>query len=90
MADPGFSQGGCANSQFEIILQYFCQKLHENERIWTWEGARIPGGPLDLPMKMTEIGQTGMGGRGWGLMSLMAFMDPLMTQMLHHTSLILN
>ena len=31
---------GCANSQSGIILQIFCQKLHENEKIW------IPG---DVP-----------------------------------------
>ena len=35
VADPGFSQGGCANSQIGIILQFFGRKLHENERIWT-------------------------------------------------------
>ena len=29
--DPGFSWGGCTNSKIGII---FCQKLHENERIW--------------------------------------------------------
>ena len=29
-----------------FILQRNCQKLHENERIWT-EGACIPGTPLD-------------------------------------------
>ena len=35
MADPGFSPGGGANSQKYIILLIFCQKPHENERIWT-------------------------------------------------------
>ena len=33
VADPGFSRGGCVNSQIGIILQLFGQKLHENERI---------------------------------------------------------
>ena len=35
VADPGFSRGGDANYQKPIILSIFCQKLHENERIWT-------------------------------------------------------
>ena len=39
VADPGFSRGGCANSQIGIILQILYRKLHENERIWTG-GAR--------------------------------------------------
>ena len=30
------------------------RKLHENERIWTRGGARIPGAPLDPQMTMTE------------------------------------
>ena len=40
-----------ANSQVGVILQILCQKLHENERIWTGEG-RVPGAPspLDPPM----------------------------------------
>ena len=33
--DPGFSKGGCANSQIGIILQFFGLKLHENKRIQT-------------------------------------------------------
>ena len=45
MADPGFSLGGCANCQIGIILQFFCRKLHENERIWT-PGDGVPGAPL--------------------------------------------
>ena len=28
----------------------FCQKLHENERIWTERGARVSDAPLDLPL----------------------------------------
>ena len=40
VADPGFSRGGCANSQIGIILQIFYRKLHENERIWTGGGGR--------------------------------------------------
>ena len=48
MADPGFSPVGGANSQKPIILSIFCQKLHENDRIWTrgGGGARVPGAPL--------------------------------------------
>ena len=45
VADPGFSPGGCANSQIRIILQIFCQKLHENERIWTPRGGRASLAP---------------------------------------------
>ena len=45
VADPGFSRGGCANSHIWIILQIFCRELHENERIWTPSGARVPGAP---------------------------------------------
>ena len=41
VADPGFSRGGCANSQSAIIFQIFCRKLHENERIWTPGGATL-------------------------------------------------
>ena len=51
VADPGFSRWGCANSEIGIILQIFCRKLHENERIWTpGSGGRVPGAPLDPPM----------------------------------------
>ena len=47
VADPGFSPGG-ANSQKCYYFSIFCQKLHENERIWTpggGGGARVPGAP---------------------------------------------
>ena len=34
-----------------LVLQNFCRKLHENERILTERGrVRIPGTPLDLPL----------------------------------------
>ena len=46
VADPGFSPGGCANSQNCYYFLNFCRKLHENERIWTRGGARVPGAPL--------------------------------------------
>ena len=45
LADPGFTRGGCANSQIGIILSIFCQKLYENERMWT-PGACVHGTPL--------------------------------------------
>ena len=35
VADPGFSPGGCANSQNCYYFSNFCRKLHENERIRT-------------------------------------------------------
>ena len=34
--------GRCANSQNCYYFSNFCQKLHENERIWTLRGARVP------------------------------------------------
>ena len=46
MADPGFPPGGCANSKNCYYFSNFCQKLHENERIWIPRGARVPGAPL--------------------------------------------
>ena len=36
---------GCANSQNCYYFSNFCQKLHENERIWTPTGAD-PGFPI--------------------------------------------
>ena len=56
VADPGFSWGGYANSQNPIILQIFCRKLHENERIWTRRGggARPWLPPLDPPMVFVQ------------------------------------
>ena len=38
VADPGFSRGGCANCQKCYYFSNICQKLHENERIWTPRG----------------------------------------------------
>ena len=52
MADPGFSWG--ANSQSGCANLFFCRKLHENERIWTPRGARVPSAPLDPPMIVYE------------------------------------
>ena len=37
---------GGANSQNCYYFSHFCRKLHENERIWTPGGARVPGAPL--------------------------------------------
>ena len=46
-----FPGGGGANSQKCYYFSIFCRKLHENERIWTPGGARVPGAPpLDPPM----------------------------------------
>ena len=51
VADPGFSPGGGANSQNCYYFSHFCQKLHENERIWTPRGGARPWRPpLDPPM----------------------------------------
>ena len=52
VADPGFSPGGCANSQNCYYFSNFCRKLHENERIWSpgGGGARPWRHPLDPPM----------------------------------------
>ena len=55
VADPGFSPGGCANSQNCYYFSNFCQKLHENERIWTpGGGARPWRPPLDPPMAIVN------------------------------------
>ena len=55
MADPGFSPGGCANSQNCYYFSNFCRKLHENERIWTPRGGVRPWHPpLDPPMVTTS------------------------------------
>ena len=40
-----FPKGGAPTPKSTIIFQFFCQKLHENERIWTPGGAR-PWRPL--------------------------------------------
>ena len=36
---------GAPNSQIGYDNLFFCQKLHENERIWTPSGARVPDAP---------------------------------------------
>ena len=35
-----------------LFFNFFCRKLHKNERIWTPRGACVPGAPLDLSMGM--------------------------------------
>ena len=57
VADPGFSPGGCANSQNCYYFSIFCWKLHENERIWTpgGGGARPWRPPLDPPMDIVLV-----------------------------------
>ena len=57
MADLEFSPGGGAPTpKVGVLIYYFCRKLHENERIWTPEGARVPGvPPLDPPMELKNI-----------------------------------
>ena len=45
VADPGFSRGGEPTPKSAI----FCQKLHENERIWG-EGEGGAGTSLALPL----------------------------------------
>ena len=65
VADPGFPRGGCANCKgggaILLFLPIFPQKLHEIKEIWTERGGRVPGAPLDPPMK-TRNGFTGMSG----------------------------
>ena len=61
VADPGFSRGaGAPTLKIGIILHFFCQKLHENERIATpgREGG-VPGAPLYAPMLSDPNGQQG-------------------------------
>ena len=65
VADPGFSPGGGANSQKCYYFSIFCQKLHENERIWTPRGGRASlAPPLDPPMLC--FGDTFCGQFFWG------------------------
>ena len=40
-----FPEGGGSTPKSVVIFQFFWQKLHENERIWTPTGAR-PRRPL--------------------------------------------
>ena len=60
VADPGFSPGGCANSQKCYYLSIFSQKLHETERISGPMGGARPWRPppLDPPMwnEVKEVG----------------------------------
>ena len=39
--------GRCANLLF---CKLFCQKLHENERLWTGKGVGVPRARLDPPL----------------------------------------
>ena len=52
MADPGFSPRGGANSQNCYYFSHFCQKLHENEKIWTPGGGG--GASLAPPLGSTN------------------------------------
>ena len=56
VADPGFSGGGASTPKSAIIFQFFCRKLHENERIWTPMGAHVPGAPLTSTNGMSGDG----------------------------------
>ena len=47
-----FPQGGCAKSQNCYYFSNFCQKLHENEIIWTLGGLTSLAPPLDPPMQI--------------------------------------
>ena len=38
--------GGAPTPKMGVLTYFFGRKLHENERIWTPKGARIPGAPL--------------------------------------------
>ena len=53
-----FPQGGAPTSKIAIIFSNFCQKLHENERIWT------PGGRPWRPLGSANGPQRGVG-VGW-------------------------
>ena len=59
VADPGFpGRGGVLTPKFgpkTYNLEDSCQKLHENERNWTW-GAHVPGTPLDPQMLYEKLG----------------------------------
>ena len=40
-----FPQRDAQTPKSAIIFQFFPRKLHENERIWTPQGGRVPGAP---------------------------------------------
>ena len=54
VAGPGFSRGAPTSPKNRlcqpIIWQYFCRKLHENERNWAARGRSSLTPPLDLPL----------------------------------------
>ena len=63
VADPGFSRGGCANSQKELLFFNFfaenCMKLKEFGP-QGWRASLAPS-PFDPPMKMIDTGNSLMG-----------------------------
>ena len=42
--------GGAPTPQVGVRTYFIGRKLHENERILTPRGARVPGAPLDPPL----------------------------------------
>ena len=46
-----FPEGDVPTLKSAIIFQFFCRKVHENERIWTPRGARpwCPHDPANAP-----------------------------------------
>ena len=55
MADPGFSPGGAPTPEVGVLTYFFGRKLHENERIWTPRGTRVPGVPLRSATEQSSI-----------------------------------
>ena len=43
---------GAQTPKVGVLTYFFGRKLHENERIQTPRGARVPGTPLDPPLQI--------------------------------------
>ena len=50
-----FPEGAAPTPKNAIIFQFFCRKLHENERIWTPGGRASLAPPLDPPMPCMQL-----------------------------------
>ena len=54
VADPGFSRGGCANSQNRcanlLFCNFFVQNCMKMKEFGRGGGARVPGASLDAPL----------------------------------------
>ena len=80
VADLGFSPGGAPTPKVGVLTHFFGRKLHENERIWTPRGVRIPGGPLRSATELSLHQKQGSSGRiqlGHTIKSCDFFLNPM-------------